>query len=61
LLKGAKKAREISVPYLAEIRYAVGIRALGWRTDLKISENERIYLGVYPKHHHYLDVNDQGR
>jgi tryptophanyl-tRNA synthetase len=29
LLKGAKKAREISVPYLAEIRYAVGIRALG--------------------------------
>ena len=29
LLKGAQKAREISVPYLAEIRHAVGIRALG--------------------------------
>jgi tryptophanyl-tRNA synthetase len=29
LLKGAKKAREISVPYLAEIRHAVGIRKLG--------------------------------
>ena len=29
LLKGAAKAREISVPYLAEIRHAVGIRKLG--------------------------------
>ena len=29
LLKGAEKAREISVPYLAEIRHAVGIRRLG--------------------------------
>ncbi len=29
LLKGAEKAREISVPYLDEIRYAVGIRKLG--------------------------------
>ena len=29
LLKGAEKAREVSVPYLAEIRHAVGIRALG--------------------------------
>ena len=29
LLKGAEKAREISVPYLAEIRHAVGIRKLG--------------------------------
>jgi len=28
LLKGAEKAREISVPYLKEIRYAVGIRKL---------------------------------
>ena len=28
LLKGAEKAREISVPYLEEIRYAVGIRKL---------------------------------
>jgi tryptophanyl-tRNA synthetase len=28
LLKGAAKAREISVPYLEEIRYAVGIRKL---------------------------------
>jgi tryptophanyl-tRNA synthetase len=28
LLKGAEKAREISVPYLDEIRYAVGIRKL---------------------------------
>jgi len=29
LLKGAEKAREISVPFLAEIRYAIGIRKLG--------------------------------
>ena len=29
LKKGAQKAREISVPYLDEIRYAVGIRKLG--------------------------------
>jgi len=29
LLKGAEKAREISVPYIAEIRHAVGIRKLG--------------------------------
>ncbi len=29
LLKGAEKAREISVPFLAEIRHAVGIRKLG--------------------------------
>ena len=29
LLKGAERAREISVPYLDEIRYAVGIRRLG--------------------------------
>ncbi len=29
LLKGAEKAREISVPYLDEIRYAIGIRKLG--------------------------------
>ncbi len=29
LLKGADKAREVSVPYLAEIRYAIGIRKLG--------------------------------
>ena len=29
LLKGAEKAREISVPYLDEIRHAVGIRKLG--------------------------------
>jgi tryptophanyl-tRNA synthetase len=29
LLKGAEKAREISVPYLAEIRHAIGIRKLG--------------------------------
>ena len=29
LLKGAEKAREVSVPYLAEIRYAIGIRKLG--------------------------------
>ncbi len=28
LLKGAEKAREVSVPYLDEIRYAVGIRKL---------------------------------
>ena len=29
LLKGAEKAREISVPFLDEIRHAVGIRKLG--------------------------------
>ena len=29
LLKGAEKAREISVPYLEEIRHAVGVRKLG--------------------------------
>jgi len=29
LQEGAEKAREISVPYLAEIRHAVGIRKLG--------------------------------
>ena len=29
LRKGAAKAREISVPYLAEIREAIGIRTLG--------------------------------
>ncbi len=29
LLKGAEKAREIAVPFLAEIRHAVGIRTLG--------------------------------
>ncbi len=29
LLKGAEKAREISVPYIEEIRYAVGVRKLG--------------------------------
>ena len=29
LKKGAEKAREISVPYLAEIREAIGIRKLG--------------------------------
>lgn len=29
LRKGAQKAREISVPYLEQIRYAVGIRKLG--------------------------------
>ena len=29
LKKGAERAREISVPYLAEIRDAVGIRRLG--------------------------------
>jgi tryptophanyl-tRNA synthetase len=29
LKKGAAKAREISVPYLAEIRDAIGIRRLG--------------------------------
>ena len=29
LLKGAEKARKIYVPYLAEIRHAVGIRKLG--------------------------------
>jgi tryptophanyl-tRNA synthetase len=29
LLKGAQKAREISVPFIAEIRHAVGIRKLG--------------------------------
>ncbi len=29
LQKGAEKAREVSVPYLAEIRHAIGIRKLG--------------------------------
>jgi tryptophanyl-tRNA synthetase len=29
LIRGATRAREISVPYLAEIRHAVGIRKLG--------------------------------
>ena len=29
LKKGAAKARDVSVPYLDELRYAVGIRALG--------------------------------
>ena len=29
LIKGAEKAREISVPYIEEIRHAVGIRKLG--------------------------------
>jgi len=29
LLRGADNAREVSVPYLAEIRYAIGIRKLG--------------------------------
>ncbi len=29
LMRGAEKAREISVPYLAEIRHAIGIRKLG--------------------------------
>jgi tryptophanyl-tRNA synthetase len=29
LRRGAEKAREISVPYLAEIREAIGIRKLG--------------------------------
>ena len=29
LLKGAEKAREISVPYIEEIRHAVGVRKLG--------------------------------
>lgn len=29
LIKGAQKAREISVPYIKEIRHAVGIRRLG--------------------------------
>jgi len=29
LLKGAGKAREIAVPFIDEIRYAVGIRKLG--------------------------------
>jgi tryptophanyl-tRNA synthetase len=29
LVKGAAKARDISVPYLAEIRHAVGVRKLG--------------------------------
>ncbi len=29
LLKGAERAREISVPYLDEIRHAIGIRSLG--------------------------------
>jgi tryptophanyl-tRNA synthetase len=29
LVKGAERAREISVPYLREIRHAIGIRELG--------------------------------
>ena len=29
LIRGADKAREVSVPYLDEIRHAVGIRKLG--------------------------------
>jgi len=29
LLKGAEKAREVSAPYLDEIRHAIGIRKLG--------------------------------
>jgi tryptophanyl-tRNA synthetase len=29
LKKGAERARELSVPYLAEIRDAIGIRTLG--------------------------------
>ena len=29
LLKGAEKAREVSTPFLEEIRYAIGIRKLG--------------------------------
>ena len=29
LLKGAERARELSAPYLAEIRHAIGIRRLG--------------------------------
>jgi tryptophanyl-tRNA synthetase len=29
LIKGAEKAREVSVPYLDQIRHAVGIRKLG--------------------------------
>jgi tryptophanyl-tRNA synthetase len=29
LLKGADRAREISVPYMAQIRHAIGIRKLG--------------------------------
>jgi tryptophanyl-tRNA synthetase len=29
LLRGAERAREISAPYLEEIRYAIGIRKLG--------------------------------
>ena len=29
LLKGAERARELAVPYLAEIRDAIGIRKLG--------------------------------
>jgi tryptophanyl-tRNA synthetase len=29
LIKGARKAREVSAPYLAQIRHAVGIRKLG--------------------------------
>ncbi len=29
LLKGAERAREIAVPYLAQIRESIGIRKLG--------------------------------
>jgi len=29
LKKGAARARELATPYLAEIRYAIGIRKLG--------------------------------
>ena len=29
LLKGAERARELSVPFLDEIRHAIGIRKLG--------------------------------
>ena len=29
LLRGAERAREVSVPYLDEIRHAIGIRKLG--------------------------------
>ena len=29
LIKGAEKAREVSVPYLEQIRHAIGIRKLG--------------------------------
>ena len=29
LVKGAERARAISVPYIQEIRHAIGIRSLG--------------------------------